>query len=98
MVYSTKRISSSYRNASRHDIAKRNGFTWRLKNNHSTNQTFDQNIFEEVPTPFNMIKVRHLTSSPILISYVSEREPGRIGECPSNSPFLKNNGAEAHWF
>ena len=22
----------------------------------------------------------------------------RIGECPSNSPFLKNNGAEAHWF
>ena len=21
-----------------------------------------------------------------------------IGECPSNSPFLKNNGAEAHWF
>jgi hypothetical protein len=21
----------------------------------------------------------------------------RIGECPSNSPFLKNNGAEAHW-
>ena len=22
----------------------------------------------------------------------------RIGECPSNSPFLKNNGAEAHCF
>ena len=22
----------------------------------------------------------------------------RIGECPSNSPFLNNNGAEAHWF
>jgi hypothetical protein len=21
-----------------------------------------------------------------------------IGECPSNSPFLKNNGAEADWF
>ena len=21
-----------------------------------------------------------------------------IGECPSNSPFLKNNGAEAHYF
>ena len=21
-----------------------------------------------------------------------------IGECPSNSPFLKNNGAEAHCF
>ena len=26
------------------------------------------------------------------------REPLRIGECPSNSPFLKNNGAEAHCF
>jgi hypothetical protein len=24
--------------------------------------------------------------------------PLRIGECPSNSPFLKNNGAEAHCF
>jgi predicted RNA-binding protein associated with RNAse of E/G family len=22
----------------------------------------------------------------------------RIGECPSNSPFLKDNGAEAHCF
>jgi hypothetical protein len=25
-------------------------------------------------------------------------ETVRIGECPSNSPFLENNGAEAHWF
>jgi hypothetical protein len=61
-------------------MAKRNGLTWRLKNNHSTNQTFDQTIFEEVPTPFNLIKVRHLTSSPLLISYVSEREPGHIDQ------------------
>jgi hypothetical protein len=27
-----------------------------------------------------------------------EVRPLRIGECPSNSPFLKNNGAEAHCF
>ena len=27
-----------------------------------------------------------------------EVRPLGIGECPSNSPFLKNNGAEAHCF
>ena len=32
------------------------------------------------------------------MTYAYQTSTLRIGECPSNSPFLKNNGAEAHSF
>ena len=34
----------------------------------------------------------HVIGNDIVFCWLS------IGECPSNSPFLKNNGAEAHCF
>ena len=40
-----------------------------------------------------------LTSNCMCRPYIDTNKCGLcIGECPSNSPFLKNNGAEAHWF
>jgi hypothetical protein len=39
-----------------------------------------------------------MESSNSNIIYYSYRLHLRIGECPSNSPFLKDNGAEAHCF
>jgi hypothetical protein len=37
------------------------------KSNHSLTQKFDRTILEEVATPFNLIKIRYLTYSPLLI-------------------------------
>ena len=36
--------------------------------------------------------------SPLLALSIQRRCMLRIGECPRNSPLLKNNGAEAHCF
>ena len=44
----------------------------------------------------NESEQRHFTH--LIRCQNNESEAIRIGECPSNSPFLKNNGADAYWF
>jgi hypothetical protein len=45
---------------------------------------------------YSLPRVRN--SSCLPSCFLSIHATVRIGECPSNSPFLKNNGAEAHCF
>ena len=59
-------------------------------------------MYQGAPTTrfgFKNVKQKHRNLARYLdVDYVAFFLKLCIGECPSNSPFLKNNGAEAHCF